>query len=53
MWCGSVAFRIAGTRSALVKKKRYKLVTGSLLFIARGERHENARSGKSLPWGRK
>ena len=41
-------FVIAGTGSALVKKKRYKLAAGSLLFIARGERHEIRNTGRSL-----
>jgi quercetin dioxygenase-like cupin family protein len=39
-------FVIAGTGTALVKKKRYRLVAGSLLFIARGERHETRNGGE-------
>lgn len=35
----SEGFRV-GSGSALVKKKRYKLRANTLLFIARGERHE-------------
>jgi mannose-6-phosphate isomerase-like protein (cupin superfamily) len=41
-------FVIAGTGTALVKKKRYRLVAGSLLFIARGERHEIRNTGRTL-----
>ena len=39
---------IAGTGSALVKRKRYKLVAGTLLFIPRGERHEIRNTGRTL-----
>ena len=38
---------IAGTGSALVKTKRYRLVAGTLLFIPRGERHEIRNTGRT------
>lgn len=40
-------FVIAGTGTALVKKKRYTLRANTLLFIARGERHEIRNTGRS------
>jgi mannose-6-phosphate isomerase-like protein (cupin superfamily) len=33
-------FVVAGRGDAIVKGRRYKLVPGSLIFIARGERHD-------------
>jgi mannose-6-phosphate isomerase-like protein (cupin superfamily) len=39
---------IAGSGTALVKSKRYKLVAGTLLFIRRGERHEIRNTGRRL-----
>jgi mannose-6-phosphate isomerase-like protein (cupin superfamily) len=39
---------IAGAGTALVKKRRYRLVAGSLLFIPRGERHEIRNTGRNL-----
>ena len=39
---------IAGTGIARVKTKRYKLVAGTLVFIARGERHEIRNTGRSF-----
>ena len=39
-------FVIEGSGIALVKKKRYKLGRNSLLFIARGERHEIRNTGR-------
>lgn len=41
-------FVIAGTGSALVNKRRYKLVAGALLFIEHGERHEIRNTGRGL-----
>ena len=41
-------FVIEGSGSALVKKKRYKLRPNTLLFIARGERHEIRNTGRTL-----
>jgi mannose-6-phosphate isomerase-like protein (cupin superfamily) len=38
-------FVIEGSGTALVKKKRYKLGANTLLFIARGERHEIRNTG--------
>ena len=37
---------VAGRGDALVKRRRYKLVPGTLIFIARGERHEIKNSGR-------
>ena len=39
-------FVIAGTGTALVKKKRYTLRAKTLLFIPRGERHEIRNTGR-------
>jgi mannose-6-phosphate isomerase-like protein (cupin superfamily) len=39
---------VAGSGSALVKGKRYRLVTGSLIFIPHGERHEIKNTGRTL-----
>jgi mannose-6-phosphate isomerase-like protein (cupin superfamily) len=39
---------IEGSGTALVKKKRYKLRANTLLFIARGERHEIRNTGRTL-----
>lgn len=45
---------IAGSGTALVKAKRYKLVAGTLLFIRRSERREIGNTdGEPLPRGRK
>jgi mannose-6-phosphate isomerase-like protein (cupin superfamily) len=41
-------FVIAGRGDARVKNRRYKLVAGSLIFIARGERHEIKNTGRGL-----
>jgi mannose-6-phosphate isomerase-like protein (cupin superfamily) len=41
-------FVVEGSGSALVKKRRYKLVAGSLIFIPRGERHEIRNTGRRL-----
>jgi len=41
-------FVIAGTGTALVKKKRYTLRAKTLLFIPRGERHEIRNTGRRL-----
>jgi mannose-6-phosphate isomerase-like protein (cupin superfamily) len=41
-------FVIEGSGTALVKKRRHKLVAGSLLFIPRGERHEIKNTGRRL-----
>src|SRR5215216_1146359 len=41
-------FVVAGRGDALVKKRRYKLVRGSLIFIERGERHEIKNTGRTL-----
>jgi mannose-6-phosphate isomerase-like protein (cupin superfamily) len=41
-------FVIEGSGTALVKKRRYKLRRHSLLFIARGERHEIRNTGRRL-----
>jgi mannose-6-phosphate isomerase-like protein (cupin superfamily) len=41
-------FVIEGSGTALVKKKRYKLRANTLLFIARGERHEVRNTGRTL-----
>lgn len=38
---------IAGSGSALVKTRRYKLVKGTLLFIQRGEKHEIRNTGRT------
>jgi mannose-6-phosphate isomerase-like protein (cupin superfamily) len=40
-------FVVAGRGDAIVKGRRYKLVPGSLIFIARGERHEIKASGRT------
>jgi mannose-6-phosphate isomerase-like protein (cupin superfamily) len=39
---------VAGSGNALVKRKSYKLVAGSLIFIAHGERHEIKNTGRAL-----
>src|SRR5438105_14037912 len=36
---------VAGRGDALVKRRRYKLVPGTLIFIAKGERHEIKKTG--------
>jgi mannose-6-phosphate isomerase-like protein (cupin superfamily) len=41
-------FVVEGTASALVKGRRYRLVAGSLMFIAHGERHEIRNTGRRL-----
>lgn len=41
-------FVIAGNGSALIKKRRHKLLAGSLLFIPGGERHEIKNTGRTL-----
>jgi mannose-6-phosphate isomerase-like protein (cupin superfamily) len=41
-------FVVAGRGDALVKKRRYKLSPGSLIFIQHGERHEIRNSGRTL-----
>ena len=38
---------VSGKGAAFVKGKRVRLVTGSLLFISRGERHEIRNSGRA------
>ena len=40
-------FVIEGSGTALVKKKRYTLRANTLLFIARGERHEIRNTGRA------
>src|SRR5438874_11128474 len=40
-------FVVAGRGDAIVKRHRYKLVAGSLVFIARGERHEIKATGRT------
>jgi mannose-6-phosphate isomerase-like protein (cupin superfamily) len=37
---------VAGRGDALVRKRRHKLVAGTLIFIARGERHEIKNTGR-------
>ena len=37
---------VAGRGDALVKRRRHKLVPGTLLFIAKGERHEIKNTGR-------
>lgn len=39
---------VEGTGTALVKENRYKLRPKTLLFIARGERHEIRNTGRGL-----
>jgi mannose-6-phosphate isomerase-like protein (cupin superfamily) len=41
-------FVVEGAATALVKRRRYRLRKGSLLFIARGERHEIRNTGRKL-----
>jgi mannose-6-phosphate isomerase-like protein (cupin superfamily) len=41
-------FVVAGRGHARVKKKRYKLSPGSLIFIEHGERHEIKNTGRNL-----
>ena len=41
-------FVVEGSGSALIKRRRYALRKGSLLFIPRGERHEIRNSGRRL-----
>jgi len=41
-------FVVAGRGDALVKKRGYKLVPGSLMLIERGERHEIKNTGRTL-----
>ena len=41
-------FVVEGRGSALLKKRRHKLASGSLLFIPRGERHEIRNTGRTL-----
>src|SRR5947207_15356410 len=41
-------FVVEGRGSALVKNRRYRLVTGSLIFIEHGERHEIKNTGRAL-----
>src|SRR2546430_3875706 len=38
---------VAGRGDALVKRRRYKLVPGTLIFIAKGERHEIKNTGRA------
>ena len=38
---------ISGAGTAIVKRSRYKLVAGTLLFIEHGERHEIRNSGRT------
>ena len=38
---------ISGNGTAIVKRSRYKLVAGTLLFIEHGERHEIRNSGRT------
>lgn len=40
-------FVVAGRGDAIVKRRRYKLAPGSLIFIARGERHEIKATGRT------
>jgi mannose-6-phosphate isomerase-like protein (cupin superfamily) len=39
---------LSGSGIALVKAKRYRLAAGSLVFIARGERHQVKNTGRAL-----
>ena len=41
-------FVVEGRGSALVKNRRYRLVTGSLIFIEHSERHEIKNTGRAL-----
>jgi mannose-6-phosphate isomerase-like protein (cupin superfamily) len=41
-------FVLEGRGEALVRKRRYKLVPGSLMLIERGERHEIKNVGRTL-----
>src|SRR3954465_14259940 len=41
-------FVVDGSGEALVKKRRYKLVPGSLILIEHGERHEIKNTGRTL-----
>lgn len=41
-------FVVAGTGSAIVNGKRYRLETGTLLLIERGDRHEIRNGGRGL-----
>lgn len=41
-------FVVAGRGEARVKRRHYRLVAGSLIFIARGERHEIKNTGRTL-----
>ena len=41
-------FVVAGRGDALVQNRRYKLVTGSLILIEHGERHEIKNTGRAL-----
>ena len=38
---------VAGRGDALVKSRRYKLLPGTLIFIAKGERHEIKATGRT------
>jgi mannose-6-phosphate isomerase-like protein (cupin superfamily) len=38
---------ISGTGTAVVKRSRYKLVAGTLLFIEHGEQHEIRNTGRA------
>jgi len=38
---------VAGRGDAFVKQRRYKLVPGTLIFIAKGERHEIKNTGRA------
>ena len=38
---------VAGRGDAHVKHRRYKLVPGTLIFIAKGERHEIKNTGRA------
>src|SRR5213075_108880 len=41
-------FVVEGRGSALVKNRRYRQVTGSLIFIEHSERHEIKNTGRAL-----
>jgi mannose-6-phosphate isomerase-like protein (cupin superfamily) len=38
---------VAGRGDAVVKRKHYKLIAGTLIFIAKGERHEIKNIGRT------